>query len=482
MTYCERAQRVRPRLLVVRIFVLLAAFVAMNHLLPAQSPAAYRTTGVKHYQSLNPHHLYLVLDGDTTGSPLRALSVEREEWTATDSGFHVIVDDHPLSLSGSITRDTLDVAANGRVRSINGMSEYLRGRHDFVPRFPTPPRSLRTGDSWADTVRTEMQGPAGEYTFIVTRRYTVTRQLDSLDRRMAEIEAQGIVRYRDAFWVDSTAGASVWMDVSGPLDERILFDSERGELVLQAWSMTLKGRGGRNESADTVPAGLISAQERVLIASERAELLLRPLPVGDTSVTVRLGAEVGNIFLHTVRRQGDTISSGLLRADGTKGTTHAAYRDGRPTRFRALWTDTSITPRSITIDRRGDSLAIEDGNGSVTGITTSHWAIADYGMPEHLVPLFMSLPLNDTTIVAVYRPVPAKWDTLTVVTSRAPAGLVVLAQDGQDPAAQTMYIIVDDGDLLFAQSTKGNGSQLVPQPGSPRRERLEKVFSQLRRR
>lgn len=465
----------------MRTLFLLVALVGATHLASAQSPTAYRATGIRHYQSVNPHRLYLVLDGDTTGGPQQTLSVEREEWVATDSGYRVVVVDQSLNLSGRITQDTLDVAANGRVRTINGMSDVLRGRFDFIPRFPTPLRALKRGDAWSDTVSTEMSGPAGDYAFVVTRRYTVARRLDSLDRHLMEIAAEGSVRYHDVFWTDSTAGASVWMRVSGPMQERILFDVDRGELILQTWSMRLEGTGGTSAAADTVPAGLISAQTRVLIDGARADLLLRPMPAGDTALTVRLGPDGGTIFIHTVQRQGDTIAAGMLRADGMKGTTRATYRDGRPERFEAIWTDSSFAPHTITIERRGDSLVIDGPTKKVSAITTQAWGIADYGMPEHLVPLFWSLPTGDTAMVAIYRPYPATWDTLAVVTSLAPAGLVAFAQDPSDPQDQTVYVIVDGESLLFAQNTKGSGSQYVPPPGSPRRARLAKIFAGLQR-
>lgn len=442
---------------------------------------AYSAPAVRYYRSVNPFHMYWVRGKDTLGAPTRLVSVERQEWSRRGDELRVVVAQHTLDVTGRRTVDTLDLAATGHVKAINGAADRLRGRYDFVPRLPSS-RTLAPGVAWSDSVGSTTRGPAGDYAFIATRRYTVARLFDTLGRRVAEIKAEGRLRYQDAYFTDSLAGLSIWLDVSGPMRERALFDQAKGELVLHSWDMHLRGRGGMSGVADTLPAGLISANHYQLIPEASGTLVARPLPPGDTSITVQTGDREGVIFLHTVQRTPDGLASGFIRNDGMVGTTVATFRDGRPTRYEALWTDSSLTARRIMIERRSDSLVVRDSVTTRAAIPRANWAIADYGMSEHLVPLFRTLRPDTTHALAIYRPYPGHWDTLTAVATRLDDGFLVVTKEGANDSSLAVYIIVDDGDLLFAENAGPRGAQFLPRPGSLRRARLDRILEELQSR
>ena len=60
------------------------------------------------------------------------------------------------------------------------------------------------------------------------------------------------------------------------------------------------------------------------------------------------------------------------------------------------------------------------------------WAIADYAMDEHLVPVLMGLPMDGAAHpIHVYRPTPGRWDHGTALVSpREGVRLVVLRMEG----------------------------------------------------
>lgn len=451
---------------------LCAAFTAS-----AQQPASYQATATpRSYYASNPHHLYWVRGGDTVGTPITAAYFEQQEWGADAAGLRIRV----RQLGGlprSEKVDTFRVTSNGRVVSINGDSATLRGRTDLLPRLPDPIRPLVPGTEWSDSVGTFRRAIAGDYVYMATRRYRVTRQLDTLGRRLVEIENDGYVRYRDEFRADSAAGTYSWLDVAGPERGSVLLDVEDGTVLLRRWEMQLSGVGGLPEARDTLPAGLRSAYRQALISDSVARLAMRPLPVGDTTVTVSGGSL---LFLHTVRSSGDTVSSSFVRADGLIGTVFAVYEGGRPQLVRTLWTD-STGARRTEITARGSSLEVRDSTSRTVRIPREHWAIADYAMSEHLVPLFRSLPADgQPRQIAVYRPVPARWDERRVVIQAIPEGIVATIQ-GPGPEEGEVHLVLANGDLLFVETMGRSSAQRLPPPASTRFATLRAIIERVTR-
>src|SRR3989442_15546701 len=113
----------------------------------------------------------------------------------------------------------------------------------------------------------------------MARTYHISRLFDSAGTRLAEVTAAGLVRYKDGWWVDSTAGNYASLDVSGPDTERFLFAVRQGQLLARSWSMSLTGRGtipADRGRIDTTAAGLFASETEEIIPADRARLLMRP--------------------------------------------------------------------------------------------------------------------------------------------------------------------------------------------------------------
>lgn len=445
----------------------------------AQTGGEYHpSTEPRFYRSVNPYHMYLVRGGDTLGEPVRSVAVERQLWTKGADGLHVIVDQQQLNVDRGHSADTFDLAPNGRVRAINGRADQLRGRYDLVPRFAGPASKLEVGASWRDSLGSAGPGPAGPYEFTIVREYRVVRQLDSLGQRLVEITADGTVRYRDAYWVDSTAGTATWLDVAGPVSETVLFSPARGELVSQAWEMDLRGRGTTpsDDGVDTLPAGLRSASVQQLVGPELGALLMRPLPGTDTTYTL---AEQGVLFLHTTGRTATQVVSSLVRNDGLVGTVRLTHVDGRPERFEAAWTDSTV--RRTEILERGDSLEIRGDEPRRVALPAGAWSIADYAMGELVAPALLSLPRDgEPHDLAVYRPVAGKWDHYEA-TVREAANALIATIAGNAEAGESVYLMTVDGDVLFVENSGPTGARRIPRPDSPRFAELQALVQELQR-
>lgn len=237
-------------------------------------------------ESINPHLMYWIRGNDTLGTPLRAVTIEQQVWNASASLLQVEVTLESLLPSSTTSLDTFTLHADGRVLEINGRQPALHGRVDLLPRLPEAP--LSTGVEWKDTLSSYSTGPAGEHVYTVQRAYRVREVVDSVGQRFALVEATGIVRYRDGWWVDEGKSTAAWIDVSGPLEERFTFNMTRGQVAERAWTMDLQGEGGipsSNGSVQRVRAGLISGSRHQVVSRKRAEALrenpmlaLEPVP------------------------------------------------------------------------------------------------------------------------------------------------------------------------------------------------------------
>jgi hypothetical protein len=255
-------------------FAGIASLVSANAAPAQQVPVYAPPSETVFVESINPHLMYWVVGPDSVGTPVESVTLETQRWTRSGAQLEVIVRQESLLPEESVGIDTFRIEPDGRVASINGAPPALQGRVDFLPRLPA--RELRVGAGWADTLRTVTEGAAGEHVYAVSRQYRVTRSVDTLDTRVVEIVAEGEVHYRDGWWADPARTVAAWIDVRGPVVERIGFDPARGQVVYRGWWMDLKGSGAIPDGAGgsrKVPAGLLSGSRSRVVTFEEAEAL-----------------------------------------------------------------------------------------------------------------------------------------------------------------------------------------------------------------
>lgn len=462
------------------VAVILIVSAATAH---AQQPAAYRSSAETIWmQSRNIFKMYFVRNGDTLGDWTHAISVERHRWIP-GSNLRLELQQLQLNVTRPVETETLTVAPSGRVTAINGNPPGAkpRGQYDALPRLPDLVRALRGGDTWSDSIRIEGATPTGAVIYAGSRRYRVARVLDTLGARGAlDITADGELRYRDGYWADSSAGTTLWVDVSGPMRARFIFDPVAGRLLANEWSMELRGSGGIPNQAgghDSLPAGLFSSNVERILSATRAAQLSRPLGIGDTLMSrTTQGAE---ILLHVASRRGDTLMVAMSRNDGLVGTVLAMHdAAGRPTDVNVYWTD-SATERQSRLKVEGDSVRVSGNATNPRSVPATPWAVADYSMEHLLIPMLRALPADDIARpVTIYRPYPARWDITTARIRRVNGGYVaVLVPEGKDKAD---IMILTEAWRLVAVVHQETGTEQSPLEGSELRRIMEGILAGLR--
>lgn len=463
----------------MRLLVLgVVSFAAGGSPLQGQDPTEYReATESTHWVSDNPFRLFLVRGTDTIPNPVRSISVFRESWTSSGSGFEVERASVDVGLSTEAQTDTFSVSRRGEVLLINGSTNYNEGEWDAFLRLPAA--ELGVGVEWSDTLSHPTDGPHGTGLFEVRRRYRVSREIDSLGVVGFEVVSDGEVNFELSMWTDSTAGHYRWFDLTGPMEERFVFDPASGQLMARSWSMLLEGIGGDYDglNSDTVPAGLRSANERYRIPSDRARALMAPLPGADSSVTVR--ADGAPLFLHTYGRELGRVVEGLKRADGLVGTAQVEMEAALPARWTFRWVDLTSDEREATYEARGDGLM--GPGGELLEPPAPNWAVAEHGMFGSLVPSLEYLGEVEAAPLAIYRPTPARWDQVDLTTRTFDAfRLSLLASPS---GTQTAVLFNADGILLYEEVTNADGSRSVRVPTSPDRQaELQEALSRLQAR
>lgn len=465
-----------PRIRIIIFSLLLAPLAAR-----AQAPARYQAQADTQWvETSNPFRMYWVRGADTLGQgEIHSVSVESHVWRAAGERLEVVSRQLSLDVGRVDKVDTTTVLPNGVVVLINRRPPGVGSRTDFVLHLPAAP--LAVGTEWADSLYGDTAAAAGHTTYAVKRTLRVTRMLDTLGTRVAEVSGRGTVRYRDAFAIDAEGSRFAWLDVTGPADETFWFDVRRGRELGRRWSMDLRGTGAIPNASggmDTLPAGLLSKEWQRVVSAERAHLLARVLPGRDTTLTI---ADNGPILLHTVERSTSTVRSGMGRNDGLVGTARSDFAAGRVTGYAATWTDTAaaaVTQR-ITVTAQGLRVQREGHHDTTLALPAGGvWGIADYAMQEHLVPVLLPMATGQETPIHVYRPTAAHWDQGTVQVRRA-GGIFVatLRMEGaQDPE---LLIITPEGDLLYGANSGPTGAERVPLPGSARRARLDAIVKEL---
>jgi len=296
---------------------LIALFLAGPARACTQSVAYSARHDTLRYAIDNPYRMYWLHGADTVGPERHEESVESHVWGGTAAQPELTVRNQLLDVSRRLQRHTFAIAPNGRVRTIDRQPPGASQAVDAL--LQLPPSPLRAGASWTDTVRATGRDAAGPDLYEVARRYRVQRMLDTLGGHdVADVEAQGTVRYRYGFVANTATGKVAWVDLTGPDSERYLFDTRSGRLLARRWDMHLTGHGVAPDAPDTVPAGLESSEASTVSDSPLTRFLLDPLPGTDTSITFAMQNKT-IILLHTTARSGKEITASLTRNDGMVG-------------------------------------------------------------------------------------------------------------------------------------------------------------------
>ena len=442
---------------------IVAALCGVSMAASAQAPHYQVAHDTLRYEMDNPFRMYWVSGADTIGTPQHELSVESHVWSGPSATLRVAIRQLVLNVGRRLHTDTFDIAPSGRVVAVNHSAPTGAQRVDLLLQLPST--ELRVGSEWRDTVSATGTDPGGAEWYEVIRTYHVRRMIDTLGSRgVADVAAEGKIRMRFGFWVDSSAGRAAWIDVTGPVTEQYLFDGARGRLLRRHWSMNLRGRGVSPTGPDTLPAGLRSEELLAIADSPRVRFLLAPIPGADTSVSVNTENGAA-ILLHTVARGPEKISSSLTRNDGLVGVAAVGIRDSLVTSYSATWADTGFATRAQSISIRGDSLLLARSGREDTTLSLPRegaWGIADYAMQELLAPVLLAIPRDSAPHpLAVFRPYAGHWDTGTA-TVRDRAGLVVVILDLGGTNGPAVLLFTQDGDYLFGENSDPVKARRVP--------------------
>jgi hypothetical protein len=240
--------------------------------------------------------------------------------------------------------------------------------------------------------------------------------------------------------------------------------------VLRLDGLAVTAADGR---LDTLPGGVFADDSWGLISAERAAVLTRPLPGTDSATT--FGPDP--LGLHTARRSGDILESGLATSDGRVATATGEVHGGEVRSYRVFWTAPG-TPDITAVVTVGQHAVTLTGTAARTWPRPNgRWAVADPEMEEQLVPVLATLPHDGRErTLPVLRPRTASWDTLTVSSRDLGSGarLFVLSQG---PAENRVALLVDStGALLTVERASTPPSRRVPPSGSPARLRLDAIL------
>lgn len=407
----------------------------------------------------NPYRMYWIRGADTNGSPTLEHGVEEHLWSGSADHPVVHLRSVRLDVNRSTHSETFALSPSGHVLLIDGKPPTGLQRLEVAMILPATP--LRVGTTWTDSVGATDTTSVGPGWYREIRSYRVLRMLDTLGQHVADVAATGRFETRLGYWVDSAAGRSAWMDVSGPVSETYKFSTTRGVLLERHWEMDLHGRGVSPSGPDTVPAGLHSEETVRLGDPERTRFLLAPLPGLDTSATYNQSG--GVILLHTVERSPQRIRASMIRNDGLVGVGEASFSAAAFTGYRATWADTSgrLVHDSIQVTARGLRL-LGRGRDTTFTIPDHTWGVADYAMQELMAPVLLGVP-RDTVQrpFSVFRPVAAHWDHGTVAAVNRAGLVAVTLRLGEKDPPQTL-VFTPEGDLLYGENSDPTSARLIP--------------------
>lgn len=426
---------------------------------------------------------YYVRGGDTSRMTWNDVSVARSRWSGGDP-MRLLIEVHELGPVPAIREDTLAVLASGRVVELNGRApgqaqSYL---YDVLPRLPEPPRRLRPGTSWADSLIVVHHPPASLSREVRESRLhaRVTRELDTLGTRAIEVLQAGTLRLQVAE-VDSASRDTLYFVGDGPLEGRWYFDVRRGTFLGNVASFDIRGASWttRPGLTDTVPTGQSKRWSNHQIPAERAARMIRPLPRGDTLIAT--DEYEAPRSLHIVARAPDSLALGVIRDDGSVGTATAWYgAAGDLRRLEVLWTDSTGAMRRFGLIRHGDSLTL-GGTKTRVAVPEGLWAVSDEGLSHLLVPLLRRLHPEQAYEVQVFWLSAGHWGRVSV-RGRPLAGGTLWALQSEGSDVLDVLLIDDAGDMLTVVRTNREAvliSQAAPPAASPRYARYERLTAVL---
>lgn len=438
----------------------------------AQLPTVHPDSGSVWYQGVSTWRRYVVRGPDTTYATDTIARVDRLEWVGA-SRRTVVVHTTTLDALRALTVDTLALAPDGALTPLEPDADPIADRTPLLARVPLPSGALDTGATWGDRIDDRALPEGTSRLTEQVAAYTLSSEPDSLGRRALVVHVVGIAHLQESR-PDAPRGP-VALDARGTFQETWWLDPARGQLLARRRVLHLDGLAVTDADGqiDTLPGGVFADDSWGLISAARAAVLTRPLPGTDSATSLAPVATA----LHTSRRSGDLLESGLATADGRVATATGETHAGQVRSYRVLWTAPGIPDLalSVTVGRRTVTLA---------GDTTrswprpeGRWAVADVGMEEQLAPVLAAIPDDRRELtLPVLRPRTARWDTLSVTWRALGMGarLFVLSQG---PAESRVALLVDStGALLTVERASTPPARRVPPVGSPARLRLDAIL------
>lgn len=462
-----------------RVLLLLfaAAVAPLATSLDAQAPELRPPREPAWYQGIESQTLYFVRGVDTTRMTGTAPRVARLVWVRSHDGDALVVTTTALDVHRVITIDTLRLDGHGNVVAVAADSASARDRYALFLRLPVPPGALDSGATWGDTLAPGWPAPGSRSLSARITGYHIEGATDTLGAKATVVVVDGVARYRQSDWSDSTAGTTYQVDATGPMLETWWLDPKHGELLARRRELELTGVGvvPGARGTDTIPVGVSADDAWGRIGPDRAQVLTRPLPGRDTSWTVTSAP----VTLHTVNVLGQAIESGLARNDGSVGTALAETAAARPVQYQALWTAPGSADTSALAAVRNDTLYLTGTRSGVWPTPSGPWAIAEPGMEEQLVPALRTLADSQTVALPVFRPRAAEWETLTASGRYLPGGARLFLLSLREPDTRIAILIDSTGALLTVEKATDPPSRRLPPVGSGRRAQLDQLLSSL---
>lgn len=185
------------------------------------------------------------------------------------------------------------------------------------------------------------------------------------------------------------------------------------------------------------------------------------MPAGDTSMTW----DRTPILYHIVQTTPHGVKSGLLRNDSLVGLAEATWGAKGVSTFQVTWTAADSVVVALKATTSGTHVYLSGSRTDTLEAPSLPWAIADYGMDEHLTPVLTRLPAaSNVQQLVVYRPFGGRWDTLDVVVSSGAEGSTRVLQI--TPKDTIRWVIAKEGVLL----------QLMKGPTPVERRPLEETY------
>ncbi|HVO35992.1 MAG TPA: hypothetical protein VMT21_10525 [Gemmatimonadales bacterium] len=182
-----------------------------------------------------------------------------------------------------------------------------------------------------------------------------------------------------------------------------------------------------------------------------------PIPAGDTFVTWTPKPALYT----TVSRTDSTVASSLVSTDGLVGTAEAIWQGGRQREVSIHWTKGSATLMELNARFEAGVIHLEGVRDTALQAPSLPWAVADYGMEDQLLPLIQAAGVNSRRLrLALYRPRPSRWDTITIACRRTQGATLVT--ETEPDGEHFFWTITADGALVRLTRDRTPGFERRP--------------------